>query len=110
MKFFIFTLLALVFIFTKVQGQCDFSCTSQATFSTNFDGSFGTATCSNGNDLSGRCLGCCESWGLSRGISKSSVSGFVSSDGSRCTCCGNFCGGDDGGNPQFIAQQSLNGK
>lgn len=40
-------------------------CTSSVKFNAMFDGSMGTASCSSGGDLSGRCSGCCEAWALS---------------------------------------------
>uniref|UniRef100_A0A914E9K1 Uncharacterized protein n=1 Tax=Acrobeloides nanus TaxID=290746 RepID=A0A914E9K1_9BILA len=88
-----FLVLAVIAVFCCIEAQ-QFSCTSNAQFSASFDRSQGSATCSNGVDLSGRCLGCCEAWGMSRGISKDQITGFVTSNGRSCSCCGNIRGGN----------------
>uniref|UniRef100_A0AC34QYA8 Uncharacterized protein n=1 Tax=Panagrolaimus sp. JU765 TaxID=591449 RepID=A0AC34QYA8_9BILA len=83
--------LAVVVSAQSSLSRCRTTCTRQAQFTVDIDGVRTTARCSDGNNLVARCAGCCESWALSRGNSKSNMSGFVSSDGNTCVCCERAC-------------------
>uniref|UniRef100_A0AC34GPG5 Uncharacterized protein n=1 Tax=Panagrolaimus sp. ES5 TaxID=591445 RepID=A0AC34GPG5_9BILA len=51
------------------RNRCNFRCTRQASFTLMIDNQSTTATCSSGN-VNERCMGCCESWGLTNRASK----------------------------------------
>uniref|UniRef100_A0AC34GPK0 Uncharacterized protein n=1 Tax=Panagrolaimus sp. ES5 TaxID=591445 RepID=A0AC34GPK0_9BILA len=90
MKVVVFCTLILAYAFVAISAQrCSSTCTRSASFQVDIDGTQTTARCTdtNASSLAARCPGCCQAWGLSRGFQKTSITGFLSSDGNSCICC-----------------------